>query len=217
VGRPRQILDKYWNGKIDDLRLRNRARGACEIGATYGAELTNPQPGLVAHWRFNLAIGNTTVDNVGMHVATLSSGATLSSEVPAVPRADIRCNRVVGTGRPSPVNSSTCRTNSAVQGLQGVQAAELRRFCEPVQKTVSVFTSSIINADGFMTHYAIVAPASAPQPTLPQLPPRRGPSRFRTRSAGRSSSLVTSIDCSFLHRRRGGLSRATWITTKATM
>src|SRR5262249_34030629 len=50
IGRNGPTTGKYWLGKLDDIRVWNIARGGTDITATYAAQLTGPQPGLIAEW-----------------------------------------------------------------------------------------------------------------------------------------------------------------------
>jgi len=76
---------KYWTGKLDDVRIWNRARTASEIGATYQAQLAGPQPGLVGNWQFDAvrASGVLAPDNASTHQAMLVHGADFTCQTHA--------------------------------------------------------------------------------------------------------------------------------------
>ena len=60
----------YFNGKIDEVRIWNRALCGAEIAAQYDCELSGTEPGLVAYYQFNHGVngadnsGITTLDDL---------------------------------------------------------------------------------------------------------------------------------------------------------
>lgn len=77
---PSPYLDSFFNGKIDEVRIWNRALGANEV-------LASAQAGLRALWHFNESltpIPTTTADSSGYdNTGTLQNGATFASGVNA--------------------------------------------------------------------------------------------------------------------------------------
>jgi hypothetical protein len=72
----------YWEGKLDDVRIWNVARTSAQIAASYRTELSGPQTGLVANWRFNEGTGTNAADSAGVgQPATLSGGVSWSTDV----------------------------------------------------------------------------------------------------------------------------------------
>lgn len=81
IGRNGAQSGKYFQGKLDDVRIWNVTRSAADIAASYQQELTGSPVGLVAEWAFNDGQGNVALDRVGSHTATLDGGASFSTEV----------------------------------------------------------------------------------------------------------------------------------------
>jgi hypothetical protein len=82
IGRGGPVAGKYLRGKVDDVRIWNIARSAADIAATYGSELDGDRPGLAGNWHFDDGSGPTALDTTSHHHdATLSDGATFSSDV----------------------------------------------------------------------------------------------------------------------------------------
>jgi Ca2+-binding RTX toxin-like protein len=53
---------RFLNGKLDDVRIWNKARTQAEIQADFNKELTGNETGLVGYWNFNSINGNTVQD-----------------------------------------------------------------------------------------------------------------------------------------------------------
>jgi hypothetical protein len=82
IGRNGPTTDKYWVGKLDDLRIWNIARKGVDISASFGRELTGSPAGLVANWKFNESGGTTAADSAPAPAdATLHGGAAFSGDV----------------------------------------------------------------------------------------------------------------------------------------
>jgi hypothetical protein len=76
IGRNGPSTDKYWLGKLYDIRIWNVARNGSDISATYRHYFAGPQAGLVAHWRLDDGTGPTAADSAGGgHTAALNGGA----------------------------------------------------------------------------------------------------------------------------------------------
>jgi hypothetical protein len=83
VGRDGAASGKYFQGKLDDLRIWSVARSSSEIAANYRAELTTSPAGLVANWQFNESGGTSAADRAApADGATLHGGATFTSDRP---------------------------------------------------------------------------------------------------------------------------------------
>jgi len=72
---------KYFQGRLDDVRIWNTVRLPDEIAAHYQQQLPNAPSGLVANWRFDEPAGNRALDSAAAHEASLSGGATFVSLV----------------------------------------------------------------------------------------------------------------------------------------
>jgi hypothetical protein len=81
LGRNGQKSGKYFQGKLDDVRIWSVVRTPAEIGAKFREELPGTVNGLVANWRFNEITAEVTPDLIGIHPATISPGATLSDDI----------------------------------------------------------------------------------------------------------------------------------------
>src|SRR5437762_1161356 len=81
IGRKGPTTGNYWLGKLDDVRIWSVARKGSDITATYRNELSGPQAGLVANWRFDDGGGTSASDGAGTHVASLIGGASFSGDV----------------------------------------------------------------------------------------------------------------------------------------
>lgn len=77
IGRNGPASGKYFQGKIDDVRVWNVVRSAAEIKANFATELVSPQPGLIANWRFN----RDANDAVGGPLAGLAGAAFFSTDI----------------------------------------------------------------------------------------------------------------------------------------
>ncbi|MCY2989793.1 MAG: FG-GAP-like repeat-containing protein, partial [Planctomycetota bacterium] len=67
-GRPASQSGYYgFNGRIDEVRLWNVARGQAEIQNAKGSILTGSEAGLVGYWRFEEGSGVTTADATSNH------------------------------------------------------------------------------------------------------------------------------------------------------
>lgn len=72
-----------FQGLLDDVRIWNTVRTPAQISASYHAEFTSAQSGLVANWKFDEGTGTTAADTAGgsPQNATLNGGATWSTDV----------------------------------------------------------------------------------------------------------------------------------------
>jgi hypothetical protein len=83
IGRNGPVTGKYWNGKLDDVRIWKVARSGADISANFMQEFTGPPPAnLVANWQFDESSGTTASDYAGTHIATLHGGASFSTDHP---------------------------------------------------------------------------------------------------------------------------------------
>ncbi|MBV9988516.1 MAG: HYR domain-containing protein [Chitinophagaceae bacterium] len=88
IGGQTGYTDEYYQGKLDDIRIWNRALSGCEISSTMSCELTaSSQTGLAAYYKFNQGFVNlvnllspvldeTTNANNGTLLGFLLSGLT---------------------------------------------------------------------------------------------------------------------------------------------
>jgi len=83
IGRNGPASGKYFQRKLDDLRIWNVARSSSEIAANYRSELQSPAGGLVANWKFNEPSGTIAADSTANpDNAILKGGAVFSGEHP---------------------------------------------------------------------------------------------------------------------------------------
>ena len=70
---------RYFNGKIDEIRLWNIARTQDEIASSMDISLNGNEPGLVAYYNFNEGSGNQIIDQTeNNHNGTLNGNPTWS-------------------------------------------------------------------------------------------------------------------------------------------
>lgn len=84
---------RYWNGKIDEVRMWNRTLSTTELQANMSQHI-NPlaQTGLIGYWRFNDGSGSAFSDLSGNNLSGSLSGTTWSTNVPfnvPVPTANL--------------------------------------------------------------------------------------------------------------------------------
>ena len=72
IGVQAGFANEFFQGKVDDARVWKRALSQCEIASTMNCELTGPQTGLVAYYKFNQGILNQA--NPGITQLTDASG-----------------------------------------------------------------------------------------------------------------------------------------------
>jgi len=94
IGRD-QTYNQYYDGLIDEVRVWNDVRTAGEISANYQQELVGNEANLVAYWKLNNALTDST-----------SSGNTLTNNGTAVFSTDVPFSGVVG-----PANLKSYNTN----------------------------------------------------------------------------------------------------------
>jgi hypothetical protein len=81
IGRNGPSAGKYFQGKLDDMRIWNVVRTPAQIAANYSTQLSSVPAGLVANWRFDDPDGPTAKDSADSHDATLGGGAVFSPNV----------------------------------------------------------------------------------------------------------------------------------------
>lgn len=59
------IDSRFFNGKVDEVRIWNVARTAAQIQGTMTTKLVGNEAGLVGYWRFDDGAGNAAVDSSG--------------------------------------------------------------------------------------------------------------------------------------------------------
>ncbi len=73
-------LTKYYNGKVNDVRIWNKALTSSEINATMNTELNGNEDNLVAYYKFDETSGTTIADSsLNGHTGTLSENMALST------------------------------------------------------------------------------------------------------------------------------------------
>lgn len=84
---------RYWNGKIDEVRMWNRALSATELQTNMSQHIDpSAQTGLIGYWRFNEGSGSTFSDLSGNNLSGSLSGTAWSTVVPfniPVPTANL--------------------------------------------------------------------------------------------------------------------------------
>jgi hypothetical protein len=81
LGRNGPVSGRYFQGKLDDIRIWRVARTVADVKSTMNQELTTSPPELVANWRFDDQTGALASDSAGSNPAHLSTGASFSSDV----------------------------------------------------------------------------------------------------------------------------------------
>nr|WP_294988984.1 LamG-like jellyroll fold domain-containing protein [uncultured Sediminibacterium sp.] len=74
---------RFFNGKIDEVRVWNFARTASDISAFYNQSVSPSTSGLVAAYSFNEASGNAITDATGVNNGTMVNNPTRSTDAPA--------------------------------------------------------------------------------------------------------------------------------------
>ncbi len=70
---------RYFNGKIDEVRIWNVARSQAQLKTSINNALAGNEPGLVAYWKFNQGMPNGTNTAVTTATATTGSNGTLNT------------------------------------------------------------------------------------------------------------------------------------------
>ena len=77
IGASGGFPSRYFNGRIDDVRIWNVARTAAQIQADMNRGLAGNEPGLVGYWRFDEGSGTVANDATSNHNdGTLTNGPT---------------------------------------------------------------------------------------------------------------------------------------------
>jgi len=75
IGRNGAGAGKYFQGKIDDVRIWSVARSGAEIAAHYRQQLASAPAGLVANWKLDEPTGTLAADSAAAHDARVTGGA----------------------------------------------------------------------------------------------------------------------------------------------
>jgi hypothetical protein len=75
---------RFFNGRIDEVRVWNVARTAPQINANYNQIISAPTAGLVAGYSFNETSGNSILDVTGVHNGTMVNSPTRISNGPSI-------------------------------------------------------------------------------------------------------------------------------------
>jgi hypothetical protein len=75
---------RFFNGRLDEVRVWNVARTAAQISANYNQVISAPQSGLVAAYSFSENSGNAIQDVTGVHNGTMVNNPTRISNGPAL-------------------------------------------------------------------------------------------------------------------------------------
>ena len=73
---------RFFNGRLDEVRVWNMARTAAQISANYNQVIAGPATGLVAAYSFSETSGNTIQDATGVHNGTMVNNPTRISNGP---------------------------------------------------------------------------------------------------------------------------------------
>ena len=79
-------LTNFLNGKIDELRIWDRALTQSEIQANLWSEI-DPVPGLEGYWRFNTGEGSSVIDHTGNGATGTIANGTWSTNSEKMSRA----------------------------------------------------------------------------------------------------------------------------------
>jgi hypothetical protein len=85
---------RYWQGKIDEVRIWNITRTGAEIKANMNREFCDPQKGLVVYYKFNQ--GNAGKSNTAVKTATDYSGHSLKGTLNNFALSGTNSNWVAG-------------------------------------------------------------------------------------------------------------------------
>jgi hypothetical protein len=109
-------LPEYrYNGKIDEFRLWNTARSACEIATNYNVGITGTETNLVAYYKFNEASGTTLTDLAGGdNNGTLSSFNGTATSGWVVSNAALTNNNTVAVSTTG--SSAVAQTTATISG-----------------------------------------------------------------------------------------------------
>ncbi|MFM6024769.1 MAG: Calx-beta domain-containing protein, partial [Dolichospermum sp.] len=110
---------RFLNGKLDDVRIWNKARTQAEIQADFNRELTGNESGLVGYWNFNSVNGNTVPDLSSNHndgtlvgaQSTTGFGA-IAGTIPIINDNLIEGNETVNLTLTNPTNGATIGTQN---------------------------------------------------------------------------------------------------------
>lgn len=85
IGALAPASNTFLNGKIDEVRIWNIARSACEIEENYNRQVDPGTPGLVGYWRFDESGGTQTVadSSPAGNNGTLGNSSSAASDDPA--------------------------------------------------------------------------------------------------------------------------------------
>lgn len=78
VGANREGTIDFFDGKIDELRIWDKARYRWEIVEDYNKELVGNEPNLIGYWKFNGDLNDSSIS--GNHL--MNNGAQFSSDTP---------------------------------------------------------------------------------------------------------------------------------------
>gem|GEM_PF-513094 len=75
---------RFFNGRLDEVRIWNVARTAAQISANYNQVISAPQSGLVAAYSFSETAGNAIQDVTGVHNGTMVNNPTRIANGPQI-------------------------------------------------------------------------------------------------------------------------------------
>ncbi|TDO22275.1 LamG-like jellyroll fold domain-containing protein, partial [Sediminibacterium goheungense] len=99
---------RFFNGRIDEVRVWNVARTAPQINANYNQIISTPTTGLVAAYSFNETSGNAILDVTGVNNGTMVNNPTRISNGPSI----------IGGGASNTYLWSTGATSSSISVTQ---------------------------------------------------------------------------------------------------
>ncbi|MDD1462628.1 FG-GAP-like repeat-containing protein [Dolichospermum sp. ST_sed2] len=85
IGRSNWTGDSYFNGKLDEVRIWNKALSPSDIQVNMNRTLSGQEAGLLGYWNFDEGTGTTgknLASNSNQNNATLINGATFTAGVP---------------------------------------------------------------------------------------------------------------------------------------
>lgn len=136
---------RYWNGKIDEVRIWNTARTQTEIQDNMNFELTGTEPGLVCYFKMNEGTGMTTADASGngnngqlINMTELDWVAGFEPVTADVGVLGIASPSVIGNGFSDSEKVKVEVKNFATEPVSGFEVSYIVNGGDTVTETISI-------------------------------------------------------------------------------